>query len=87
MSFVDIIDITIIMILEKVTEVIVKTVHCNTEDVLPESELATLGVDSLKALTVIFELEEAFDIEIPNEAITSIVTVNDILDKLNDLKH
>lgn len=75
------------MNLEKVTEVIVKTVHCNTEDVLPESELAALGVDSLKALTVIFELEEAYDIEIPNEVIPSIVTVNDILEKLKDLNH
>ena len=27
---------------------------------MPESELTSLGVDSLKALTVIFELEEAF---------------------------
>jgi len=31
---------------------------------------------------VLFELEEVFDIEIPNELISSIITVNDILDKL-----
>jgi len=49
------------MILDKVVEVIVKTVHCRTEDVLPETELKSLGVDSLKALTVLFELEETFD--------------------------
>ena len=75
------------MVLEKVAEIIAKTANCKVEDVQPETELEALGVDSLKAITVIFELEEAFDIEIPNEVIPSIVTVNNILDKLNDLNH
>ncbi len=70
------------MIFNKVAEIIVSTAQCKLEDVHPEAELTALGVDSLKAITVIFELEEAFDIEIPNEVIPSIVTVNDILDKL-----
>ena len=70
------------MVLEKVTEIIVNTARCKAEDVIPGAELEALGIDSLKAITLVFELEETFDIEIPNEAITSIVTVNDILDKL-----
>ena len=72
--------------LDRVTEVIVKTVHCKAEDVRPETELAALGIDSLKAITVLFELEEVFDIEIPNELIPSIITVNDILEKLEDIR-
>lgn len=75
------------MIFNKVAEIIVKVANCKIEDVKPESELATLGVDSLKAITVLFELEEAFDIEIPNEVIPSILTVNDILEKLNGAQH
>ena len=71
--------------LDKVAEIIVKVAHCNVEDVKPETELAALGIDSLKAITVLFELEEAFDIEIPNELISSIVTVNDIMDKLDSV--
>ena len=70
------------MLLEKVAEIIVKTAHCNADDVKAETELESLGIDSLGAITLIFELEEAFDIEIPNEAIPSIKTVNDILEKL-----
>ncbi|MBT8119120.1 MAG: acyl carrier protein [Gammaproteobacteria bacterium] len=73
------------MIFDKVAHIIVKVAHCNIQDIKPESELTALGIDSLKAITVIFELEEAFDVEIPNEAIMSIVTVSDLLDKLNDL--
>ena len=74
------------MILDKVAEVIASTVHCKKEDIRPETELVALGIDSLKTISLIFELEEAFDIEIPNEAITSIVTVNDILDKLSGIR-
>ncbi len=75
------------MILDKVVEIIVDISHCKTEDVRPESELIALGIDSLKAITMLFEIEEAFDIEIPNEVIPSIVTVNDILEKLNEHHH
>ncbi|PCJ87928.1 MAG: acyl carrier protein [Thiotrichaceae bacterium] len=74
------------MILKKVAEVIVDTAGCKLEDVTPEAELAALGVDSLKAITVLFELEEAFDIEIPNEVIPSIVTVGDIVNKIKEIQ-
>jgi len=72
-------------LLNKVAEIIVDTTKCKIEDVTPEANLIDLGVDSLKAITVIFELEESFDIEIPNDVITSIVTVNDILNKIDEL--
>ena len=74
------------MILEKVAEVIVEIAGCKIEQVTPEAELQALGVDSLKAITVLFEIEEAFDIEIPNEVIPSIVTVNDIISKIEEIK-
>jgi len=70
------------MALDRVAEIIARTAHCKIEDIKPETRLEALGIDSLKAITVLFELEEVFDIEIPNELISSIITVNDILDKL-----
>ena len=70
--------------LNKVAETIAKIAPCNVEDVKPETKLIDLGIDSLKAVSVLFELEEVFDIEIPNELIPSIVTVNDILQKLEE---
>ena len=74
------------MPLKQVAEIIVNIGQCNVEDVTPDAELMALGIDSLKAINVLFELEEAFDVEIPNEAISSIVTVNDILNKLEELR-
>lgn len=72
--------------LHEVSQIIARVAHCKVEDIKPESELAALGIDSLKAITVLFELEEAFDVDIPNEVIPSIVTVNDILEKLDDVR-
>ena len=71
------------MSFDQVAEIIAKTAHCNTADIEPGTSLEALGIDSLKAITVLFELEEAFDIEIPNELIAEITTVQDILDKLD----
>ncbi len=70
------------MSFDKVAEIIAKSAHCEIEDINPDTKLETLGIDSLKAITVLFELEETFDVEIPNELISSITTVGDILDKL-----
>ena len=70
------------MAFERVAEIIANTAHCKVDDVRPETELEALGIDSLKAITLLFELEEAFDVEIPNEVIPTIATVGDILDKL-----
>lgn len=69
---------------EKVAEIIAKTTNCNVEDIKFDSNLRELGVDSLSTLTILFDLEEEFDLVIPNEIIPTILTVNDILDKLND---
>lgn len=71
------------MPIEKVSEIIARCARCTPEVIKPESELAALGLTSLDTITVLFEFEEAFDIEIPNEVIPSIVTVQDILDRLS----
>ena len=62
------------MSLDKVAAIIAKTARCNAGEIKPETELEAIGIDSLKAMTVLFELEEAFDIEIPNELVSSITT-------------
>jgi acyl carrier protein len=75
------------MTLDKVIPIIARAAKCQPDDVKPESELVALGLSSLDTITVLFELEETFDIDIPNEIITSIVTVGDVVDKLDELMH
>jgi acyl carrier protein len=50
-----------------------------------ETSLEDLGIDSLKAITILFELEDRFNIEIPNEIFDSIQNVNDIVQELQKL--
>lgn len=51
----------------------------------PSTELASLGVTSLDAITLAYELEEAFEVEIPNADIDSLRTVQDLVDGLQRL--
>ena len=71
------------MIFNEVAQIIAKIAHCKIEDVKPESELMALGIDSLKAITVLFELEETFDIEIDDESAGEIQTVQDAIDYID----
>lgn len=74
------------MSLEIIATIIAETTQCKIEDITPDAELISLGLTSLDTITVLFELEEAFDIEIPNEIIPSIITVGDMLEKIEQAK-
>ena len=43
-----------------------------------------LGADSLDVFQIIMGIEEEFDIEIPNDAAESIVTVNDAVEHIKN---
>lgn len=73
------------MIFEAVAQLISKEMKCPIDNISPETTLAKLGVDSLKAITILYELEEQFNIVIPNEYMEHIVKVSDIVDKVDEL--
>jgi len=50
-----------------------------------ETPLEELGIDSLKAITILYELEDLLDIEVPNEVFDSIKNVGDIVQQLKQL--
>ncbi len=51
----------------------------------PGLELTSLGVSSLDAITLAYEFEETFGVEIPNSDIESLQTVQDLVDALSRL--
>ncbi len=71
--------------IEMVTGVIVREQQCAPGNITLTTRLADLGIDSLKAITILYELEEEFDVEIPNEVIETIDTVGDIVSRLEEL--
>jgi acyl carrier protein len=50
-----------------------------------EANLQELGIDSLDVFTLLFELENAFHISIPDDDVRSIRTVGDIVEGVRKL--
>ena len=65
--------------LEQVKEIIVEAINVDEDLIVPEAKLQEdLGIDSLSAVELAMELENAFDIRI-EDALANLKTVQDIL--------
>ena len=49
------------------------------------SSLPELGVNSLDAISIVYDIEDRFNIEVPNEMLADLASVRDIVDKLSTL--
>src|SRR3990172_2293097 len=67
---------------EKVIEAVAKVAKRKTGEVRLESSFDDLGMDSLDRVCLLFELEQAFDISIPETEAQGIQTVQDIITRL-----
>ena len=70
---------------EKVIATLVSVKRIPAEKVTLETNLQELGIDSLDVFTLLFELESAFKISIPDDEVRSIRTVNDIVDGIRKI--
>ena len=65
---------------EQVQKVIAEQLNIDPENVKPESKLVEdLEADSLDVVELVTELEMSYQIEIPDEAMTTLVTVQDVV--------
>ena len=69
-----------------VIEIIAREAKRSTGEITLNTRLDDLGIDSLKAIVILSELEDLLGIEIPNEIIGSIKMVGDIVAKLDELQ-
>lgn len=68
-------------ILTKVQGIVAEQLQVDVAEVKPQSSFANdLGADSLDTVELVMALEEAFDIEIPDESAESIATVQNVVD-------
>ena len=74
-------------ILEKVCSIVSEQLSVEAGDVKPDSNFQNdLGADSLDTVELVMALEEAFDIEIPDEAAEGIATVGDAVKFIEEKK-
>jgi len=70
---------------DKVLSVIASVKRIPRENVTIDSTFEQLGLDSLDAMNILFELETEFDISIPDNEARSIRTVQGIVDGVERL--
>ena len=64
---------------EKVITTLASVKRIPADKIALETNLQDLGIDSLDVFTLLFELENAFKISIPDDDVRSIRTVNDVV--------
>lgn len=70
---------------QKVREIVAKKFDAQLETLTADTNLANdLGLDSFAAVELMFELEEAFDLKIPDSQIEHIRTIRDIVTYLDE---
>ena len=73
---------------EKIQKIIAEEMNIKVEDVKPESRFVEdLAADSLDVIQIVLKLEEEFDIEIPDDAVEQISTVQDAVDQIKSKKN
>jgi len=66
---------------EKVKQMVAEKLSVEIEEVVPEASFVDdLGADSLDLVELIMAMEEAFDIEVPDEEAEKLQTVQDAID-------
>ena len=74
-------------ILDKVCSIVSEQLSVEAGEVKPDSNFQNdLGADSLDTVELVMALEEAFDIEIPDEAAEGIATVGDAVKFIEEKK-
>lgn len=69
----------------RIIEIIAKAKSIPADTVTPETSFEQLNIDSLDKINISFEVEEAFEIEIPDEALGTLKTVGDVIDGVKKL--
>ena len=73
---------------EKVKGIIMEQLGVDAEEVTPEASFVNdLGADSLDTVELVMELEEEFDINIPDDAAEKIQTVGQAIKFIEDAQN
>lgn len=71
--------------LEKLMEITAEQLQADVESLTPETNFKTdLAADSLDLFELVMSLEEEFDVEIPNEDLEKLTTIQSVVDYLTE---
>jgi acyl carrier protein len=71
-------------VFDKVKAIVVEQLGVDEADITPETSFEELNADSLDIVELIMALEEAFDLDIPDEEAEKIRTVGDAVNYIKE---
>jgi acyl carrier protein len=71
--------------LSTLTDILVRDYCVPREQITPEATLATLGLDSLSLLELMFKIEDRYGVKINDDTPTDLVTVDDVVRYIDGL--
>ncbi|HWF37073.1 MAG TPA: acyl carrier protein [Candidatus Acidoferrales bacterium] len=71
---------------DKVISTLASVKKISADEITIDTNLQELGIDSLDVFTLLFELENAFNISIPDDDVRSIKTVKDVVDGIKKIQ-
>ena len=73
------------MVYEKIKQMLAEQLDADEDEMTMDTNIATdLGADSLDVVQLLSEIEEEFDIEIPDEEIENIRTIGDLTEYIQN---
>jgi acyl carrier protein len=74
-------------VFERIQTILMEKFHVPQEKIRPDATLESLGLDSLDLIEVLFEVEEAFNIRVPQDGAAAVkaATLQDIIDNVEKL--
>ena len=70
---------------DRVLKVIATSKRIRLENVQPDSNFESLGIDSLDRLNILFDLESEFDIEIDDEEAKQVKNIREMIEGVTQL--
>lgn len=70
---------------QRVVKVISKSNRIPAESITLDTSFEQLGLDSVDAVNITFDLEEEFGIEIPGDGLLGLNTIRDIVSRLDSV--
>lgn len=72
------------MVIDNLKNIMSKITGVNKDDINEETNFQDLGMDSLEIFEMIVDVEDQFDIEIPNEDVEKFACVGDVLKYIHE---
>jgi len=65
--------------LETLQDILVREYNLERARLAPDASLSTLGLDSLSLLELMFKIEDGFNVKIPGDTPTNLLSIQDVV--------